>query len=95
MRSAWLAVALIPACFLIFVTHRFVHEERMVDDCISARHGSFDYTKMSCDLNENHPYVAYSERHPADKLIFWVSSSVLVLCVSTYASTKKRGTAVA
>jgi hypothetical protein len=51
------------------VTYRFSREEFIVDNCLSAKHGSFDYAKMSCDLEENHAYVPYQARHPHDKQI--------------------------
>jgi len=95
MRSALLALAIAPLCCFIFVGQRFLHEERIVDDCLSAKHGSFDYSTMSCDTNENHPYVPYSVRHPHDGLIAWVSPSVLVLLFSVdwYARQRKRNKA--
>jgi hypothetical protein len=61
--------ALLAGCLLASVTYRFSREEFIVDNCLSAKHGSFDYAKMSCDLEENHSYVPYQVRHPHDKEI--------------------------
>jgi hypothetical protein len=66
LRMASLLVAIAAIAVLIFTGQRFLREERIVDDCLSAKHGSFDYSTMSCDLNENHPYVPYHIRHPHD-----------------------------
>lgn len=34
-----------------------------VDSCLDNS-GSFDYVTMTCDHEENHPYIPYSQRHP-------------------------------
>ena len=70
--------ALVVACVLATVTYRFAREEFVVDNCLSGKHGSFDYAKMSCDIEENHPYVPYQVRHPHDKRIAIVSLVGLV-----------------
>jgi hypothetical protein len=83
-RPSFLFLALVAGCALIFVTYRFSHEEWMVDDCLSAQHGSFDYSKMSCDLEENHPYIPYHVRHPRDSLIALVAFVSFALFLSGY-----------
>jgi hypothetical protein len=67
MKLGLLLLALIAAFFLTSVIYRFSREDLMVDRCLTANHGSFDYSSMSCDLENNHPYVPYQLRHPHDK----------------------------
>ena len=83
-------LALVAASFVILVAHRFLREERRVDDCLSGRHGSFDYSKMSCDLNENHVYVPYTVRHPHDESIAWAASALLLIFTSGYVYLRDR-----
>jgi hypothetical protein len=75
VRLSFLMLVLLPACFLIFVTCRYLKEEWMVDRCLSAHHGSFDYSNMTCDLETNHPYVSYEARHTLDE---WGATVALV-----------------
>jgi len=63
---ALLVPALLSAYFLLAIGYRYAKEQRMVDDCLSRMHGSFDYATMTCDLEQNHPYVPYRKRHPDD-----------------------------
>jgi len=60
----------------------------MVDDFLSGRHGSFDYSTMTCDLNENHLYVPYSVRHPHDGSIFLMGLAACAFFLSGYAFVK-------
>jgi len=81
LKSWSLTLALVAAGVLISVVYRFSHEWLMVDRCLSAEHGSFDYSSMKCDLETNHPYVAYQVRHPRDKqnaLVAFVSIAVFL-----------------
>jgi len=73
-----LALALFAAGVFVSVSYRFLTEEKKIDDCLSGQHGSFDYSTMSCDLLENHPYVPYSVRHPRDKRIALIALACLV-----------------
>ena len=66
IRSGLLVLVIIAAALLISIGYRFTHEEMLVDDCLSGKHGSFDYSTMSCDVAENHNYVPYAARHPHD-----------------------------
>jgi hypothetical protein len=75
------AVALL---FAILVSFRYVREQLVVDDCLSGKHGSFDYSNMVCDLGANHPYISYATRHPNDKAIVMTTLFVLALSVSGY-----------
>jgi hypothetical protein len=72
-RLVFFLLASLAACVSASVTYRFSREEFIVDNCLSAKHGSFDYAKMSCDLQENHIYVPYLVRHPHDRQIAIVS----------------------
>jgi hypothetical protein len=72
-RWGFFLFAFLAMCVLASVTYRFSREEFIVDNCLSAKHGSFDYAKMSCDLQENHIYVPYQVRHPHDRQIAIVS----------------------
>ena len=76
-RLGFFLFALLAGCVLGWVTYRFSREEFIVDNCLSAKHSSFDYAKMSCDLEENHVYVPYQARHPHDKPIAIASLVVL------------------
>ena len=84
IRSGFLFLAIIAGCFVISVPYRYVHEQRAIDDCLSGKHGSFDYSKMSCDLNENHVYVPYRVRHPHDKSIALIAIFAFALFLSGY-----------
>ena len=84
MRTGFLLLSVLAAFFLASVTRRFLHEEGMVDDCLSGKHGSFDYSNMSCDLNENHIYVPYRVRHPHDKSSALIAFVALVVFLSGY-----------
>jgi hypothetical protein len=78
VRLWFLRLAILAACFLIFDAYRFSREELMVDRCLSAYHGSFNYSNMTCDLETNHPYVSYQVRHPLDK---WFAALALICFV--------------
>ena len=79
-----LLVALVPAYITVSTSYRFLREELFVDRCMSAYHGSVDYSKMSCDLNENHPFVPYNARHPRDKGNFLFALISLIAFLSAY-----------
>lgn len=40
----------------------YAREIMLVDRCLDSG-GSFDYVRMSCDLEANHPYVSHGERN--------------------------------
>jgi hypothetical protein len=84
VRFWFLLLMLLAACFLSFVTYRFSHEELIVDRCLSDYHGSFDYSKMTCDLATNHPYVSYESRHPRDKWNFTLAFICFVSSLTSY-----------
>ena len=83
-RLGFFVFVILAGCTLGFVTSRFLREEIIVDHCLSAKHGSFDYAKMSCDLEENHIYIPYRIRHPNDKRITIVSLVTLATLALGY-----------
>ena len=83
-RWGFLFLAIIAGCFVISVPYRYLHEQWVIDDCLSGKHGSFNYSSMSCDLSENHPYVPYGVRHPHDRSIALIAVSGFVLFLSDY-----------
>lgn len=40
----------------------YLSEQIAVDTCLD-RGGSFNYTTMTCDFEDNHPYVPFASRH--------------------------------
>lgn len=64
----WLSLALVCACSFIAVAARYEREDLDVEYCMDVAHGSYNYSSMTCDTESNHPYVAYSARHPYDSL---------------------------
>ncbi len=91
MRSGFLLLAILAAFFMLSVSYRYVHEQWIIDDCLSGKHGSFDYSAMSCDLKENHIYVPYSIRHPHDGSIARIAFMSLALFLSGYGLMKIGG----
>jgi hypothetical protein len=83
-KLSFLLLALIAACFMTSIGYRFWREQFVVDRCLSGYYGSFDYSKMSCDLEENHPYVPYQLRHPHDKQNFLLGLSSFAVFLSVY-----------
>lgn len=41
----------------------FMYEQSSVNDCLSSG-GSFNYSLMACDMDNQHPFVPYMARHP-------------------------------
>ena len=89
-RAVVVTLAFLGAACLVSVACRFAREEMTVDRCLSGRHGSFNYSSMTCDLEENHPYIAYHVRHPRDKRNAEISLAWLVTFASAYSLTKTR-----
>jgi hypothetical protein len=79
VTSGLLVLAIAAALLAIGITFRYLHEQSVVDDCLSGKHGSFDYATMSCDLNENHTYVPYRVRHPHDAQLTLVGLAIFAL----------------
>jgi hypothetical protein len=86
---AFLLLTLAAAGFLLFLVYRFSHEELMIDRCLSGSHGSFDYSRMECDLETNHPYIPYQARHLRDKMTALVALISFAVFGSGYYLRKK------
>src|SRR5438876_3907718 len=84
MRLGFLLLAVLVLLFPVRVAYRYVHEQALVDDCLSRKHGSFDYSTMSCDLKENHAYVPYRVRHPHDKFNAIAALIIFTIFLWTY-----------
>jgi hypothetical protein len=90
MRRGLLLFGILASGLLASVAYRYLHEQYVVDDCLSGRHGSFDYSAMSCDLETNHVYIAYHVRHPHDEAIGLAALVALMVSGSTYGYLKLR-----
>jgi len=94
VKLLFLILALLAASALFTVSYRFIREEEMVDNCLSAQHGSFDYSQMSCDLESNHEYDPYHVRHPHDgwiATIAFITWLVFLWCYRHFAATGQSG----
>jgi hypothetical protein len=89
-RSWFLLLAIVAAAVLGSVVYRYSHEWLMVDRCLSASHGSFDYSNMRCDLETNHPYISYQVRHPRDERTALAAFVAFVLLIFGYYYRKNR-----
>lgn len=78
MKMFFVFLTVIAALVLVSVTYRFSREWLMVDRCLSDEHGSFDYSRMSCDLEANHPYI------PRDKQTALIAGSFFAAFLSAY-----------
>ena len=88
IQKMLLLVALFTAGILVYTSYSYLHEQVIVDRCLSANHGSFDYSKMSCDLETNHPYVPYLARHPHAKQVFLLALIVLATSFTAHSCRK-------
>jgi hypothetical protein len=84
MKMFFVFLTVIAALVLVSVTYRFSREWLMVDRCLSDEHGSFDYSRMSCDLETNHPYIPYHVRHPRDKQTALIAGAFFAAFLSAY-----------
>jgi hypothetical protein len=84
IKSGFLFLAIIAGCFLISVPYRYLNEHSVVEHCLTLKHGSFDYSKMSCDLRGTHLYIPYHLRHPYDKSIAVIALISFILFLSGY-----------
>jgi hypothetical protein len=87
-------LAVLAALFFSSIGYRFLHEQKTVDDCLSGKHGSFDYSTMSCDVKENHVFVAYDIRHPHDGRRALVAFAAFVLSLAGYIYLRRPGAPV-
>jgi hypothetical protein len=44
----FLILAFVAAFIAASIAYRSLHEQMIVDTCLSGKHGSFDYSKMAC-----------------------------------------------
>ena len=88
VRLWFLLLAFLAAYFVTSVAYRFLREQWMVDRCLSAYHGSVNYSNMTCDLETNHPYVSYRVRHPHDKRTATLALVSFAALVSGYFYTR-------
>ena len=88
VRVLSLLLASLAAYFVVAIGYRYLHEQFVVDRCLSGKHGSFDYSNMSCDVETNHPYISYHVRHPHDKQNFLLALVSFGGCVSAYGYTR-------
>jgi hypothetical protein len=84
IQSGFLFLAIIAGCFMISVPYRYLHEHWLIDHCLALKHGSFDYSKMSCDVRAKHLYIPYHVRHPHDKSIAVIAVVCFILFSSSY-----------
>ena len=68
-RKAFLLLAILAVLISGSIAYRYLREGLDVDECLDVKHGSFDYSTMSCDLTRNHAYISYKLRHPYDETI--------------------------
>jgi hypothetical protein len=81
MWRAFLLVACVLAtALLIGVGWRYAHEFYAVDSCLDSS-GSFDYSTLTCDHVQNHPYIPYDQRHPATLPVVAVAGIVVASAV--------------
>ena len=81
LRAGLLLLSIVSAALVVLIAYRWGHEQYVVDNCLSGQHGSFDYSRMQCDLSANHPYVPYGVRHPQDGSMVFSSVVTFVLSV--------------
>jgi len=84
VRVWFLLLASLAAYFVVAIGYRYLHEQFVVDRCLSGQHGSFDYSNMSCDVEINHPYISYHVRHPHDKQSFLLALVSFAACLLAY-----------
>jgi hypothetical protein len=89
MPKVFLLPALVASLILASGAYSYFRESEDVDACLDAQHGSFDYQKMVCDLNENHPYVLYETRHPGEKFKGVMAFVVVLASFGSYVLARK------
>jgi hypothetical protein len=62
------ALVLLGSLLIGIVAVSYVREFLAVDSCLDGG-GSFDYSRMECDHQSNHPFIRYSVRHPSAEFI--------------------------
>jgi hypothetical protein len=77
-RRGFLLLALIASLLSGSIAYRYFREGISVDECLDVKHGSFDYSRTSCDPTRNHPYIPYKLRHPYDETIALIATFVVM-----------------
>jgi hypothetical protein len=78
MKRRALSLLVLGAALVARPSFDYVREFLAVDSCLDAG-GSFDYTQSRCDHVDNHPFVAYSDRHATALRIGFAGA--IILCV--------------
>ncbi|HJU70188.1 MAG TPA: hypothetical protein VJ650_18275 [Gemmatimonadaceae bacterium] len=58
------------------IASAYAREFWLVDQCLSLG-GSFDYARMTCDLDETHAYIPFASRHNGIAMRFAVGLALL------------------
>jgi len=75
MRRLFLTLVIAASSVLGWIALGYGRELLAVDSCLDSS-GSFDYASMVCDHAENHPYIGYTQRHPAATSVAFLAGSV-------------------
>lgn len=84
------ALVLLGTFLIGAVAISYAREFRAVDSCLDSG-GSFDYSRMECDHQSNHPFIRYSERHPSAEFIAASGGLVAVGGLALMIWQRKRG----
>jgi hypothetical protein len=77
MRRRGLALLVLGGALIAGPSFEYVREFLAVDSCLDGG-GSFDYAQSRCDQANNHPFIAYSDRHATS---LRVGLAGAILCV--------------
>ena len=80
MRRAFLVLLTLAIVILVWAAWGYGREFLAVDSCLDNS-GSFNFVSMACDHAQNHPYIPYSQRHPATFPIATVAGIVVVFAL--------------
>lgn len=75
VKTLVILILVLPAVILVGL---YVREWFQVDACLD-RGGSFNYTKMTCDLAVSHPYIPFLARHRAFTILVLLSACLALL----------------
>jgi len=87
MCWAYLVVLLLATATLLGSGLGYAREFLAVDSCLDSS-GSFNYSTMTCDHVQNHPYVPYRRRHPATVPLAVVGAIAAVSAIAGCAATR-------
>jgi hypothetical protein len=92
-RKVLLFLAVLAALISGSIMYRYFREGIKVDECLDVKHGSFDYSTMSCDLTRHHAYIPYKLRHPYDETIVLTAAFGLIVFGLAFLFTRNPRTA--